>query len=82
MGGTFKSDATKLQHAMSKESLLKAPGKFGNLNPGLSNTFQAKGANPTKKPFNRLVPVPPPKSFLTAIEKEEPSNQKKIQNFV
>lgn len=74
MGGTFKSDATKLQHAMSKESLLKAPGKLGNPNQGLSTTFQAKAPTTAKKPYNRLVPVPPPKSFLTAIDNQEPNN--------
>ena len=81
MGGTFKNDTAKLQHAMSKESLLKAPGKLNNPVQGMSTTFQAKTMT-TKKPHNRLVPVPPPKGFLTAIQTEEPSNQKKIQNFV
>lgn len=59
---------------MSKESLLKAPGVLNNPVQGMSTTFQAKRMTTTKKPHNRLVPVPPPKGFLTAIQTEEPSN--------
>ena len=45
-------------HAMSKESLLMAPGKLG---AEASGKVSVASTVPVKsKPYNRLVPVPPP----------------------
>ena len=74
MGGTMQgnTEGSKLtaeqlqrsQHAMTKESLLKPPGKLGGT-PGIN------------KPYNRLVPVPPPQSFMTSPPiSEEPKKSK------
>ena len=66
MGGTMQNNVSsskltaeqlqRSQQAMSKESLLQAPGKLFSKTPQMNAT----SSKVTKKPYNRLVPVPPP----------------------
>ena len=84
MGGTMQHNVSsskltqaqlqRSQHAMSKESLLKPQGNL------FAQTPQMNSSKVTKKPFNRLVPVPPPQSFLTGSS-EEPKTSK-VQNYI
>ena len=66
MGGTMQNNSNsrsmreqmkRSEHAMSKESLLKAPGLF---NKDIQNPRLQSGVVRPTKGVNRLVPVPPP----------------------
>ena len=52
-------------HELSKQSLVKKP-RIQPLNGQPAQSLTA-GKSPTKKPFNRLVPMPPPPGWIEKI---------------
>ena len=78
-----------MPHGLSKQSLMKPPriqpvvgaGGMQNQQQRANNNASA-AANltaakiPNAKPFNRLVPVPPPQGFMMTDEEEEKKDLK------